>query len=61
MDAVSNNLTSMLDIYAMKKAIQVQEAGVLKILESLQAPEAETFPSLGLTQEGIGSLLDIKG
>jgi len=61
MDAVSNNLTSVLEIYAMKKAIQVQEAGVSKILESLGPLEADTSPSLGLTQEGIGSLLDIKG
>lgn len=61
MDAVNNSLSSGLEIYAMKKAMQVQEAGVLKALESIQAPETSSSPSLGLTQDGIGSMLDIKG
>lgn len=47
-------------IYAMKKAINVQEQGALKVLESagLQSPAKS---SSGAAVTGIGQKLDIKG
>ena len=47
-------------IYAMKKAMDVQQQGILKVLDSagLQSPAQ---PSSGAALTGVGQKLDIKG
>lgn len=61
MEAVNGNVSSVLEISAMKKAMQVQETSVLKALESIPSSDTSSSPSLGLSQDGIGSQLDIRG
>jgi hypothetical protein len=46
-------------IYAMKKAIDVQEQGTLKVLESANLQSAEK--SSGASVTGVGQKLDVKG
>ena len=46
-------------LFAMKKAIDVQGQAVLKILESIQ-PVGQNIPSSGSELTGLGTQLDIK-
>lgn len=59
MDSIDSNLGMGPEIYAMKKAIQIQEQGLMKLLDSAQAPaitESSSSSSIGL-----GQTLDIRG
>ncbi|HQS65611.1 MAG TPA: hypothetical protein PLM93_00305 [Sulfuricurvum sp.] len=58
MDAISSNTVSSPEIFALKKAIEVQEQGVMKVLESAQAPVASSNSGSSLT--GIGQTLDLR-
>lgn len=59
MDSIDSNLGMGPEMYAIKKAIQTQEQGLMKLLDSTQAPavtESSSSPSMGL-----GQTLDIRG
>lgn len=59
MDSIDSNLGMGPEMYAMKKAIQTQEQGLMKLLDSAQAPavtESSSSSSIGL-----GQTLDIRG
>lgn len=61
MDAISTNVSSNTEIYALKQAMKVQEKMVSQALESLPQPtESASAPVSGLASEGIGSNLDLK-
>lgn len=56
MDSISSNVSSGLEIYAMKKALEIQGQGIMKVLES-----ASPTPSVsGSELTGLGQNLDIK-
>lgn len=56
MDSINNNLGTGPELYAMKKAMEIQGQGVMEVLES--AAPAPTVSSSELT--GLGQSLDIK-
>lgn len=58
MDAISLNAVSSPEIFALKKAIEVQEQGVMKVLESTQVPTVSSNSGSSLT--GIGQTLDLR-
>ena len=47
-------------IYAMKKATEVQETAMMKILESAQTQSARLQGASGAKLTGVGSNLDVK-
>ena len=56
MDSISNNVSSGLEIYALKKALEIQGQGIMKVLES-----AVPTPNVsGSELTGLGQNLDIK-
>jgi hypothetical protein len=56
MDSINTNLGMGPELYAMKKAVQVQSEGLMKVLES-----ATPAPSVsGAELTGLGQNLDIK-
>ena len=60
MDSISSNVGIEVGIYAMKKAIEIQDQGVMKLLESVSLPSStQTDSGSGLT--GLGQTLDVKG
>ena len=60
MDSINTNFGMGPQLYAMKKAINVQSEGLMKVLES--ANPAPTAPSVsGAELTGLGQNLDIKG
>lgn len=58
-NANTSNINSEVELYALKKAIDVQEVGMLKVLESVapMQPEAKTSSS---SFSGLGQSLDIR-
>lgn len=60
MDAISGNEGSGAGLYAMKKAMEVQSQGVLKVLESAKADVAPLNQSSGSSLTGMGQTIDIK-
>lgn len=59
MDSIDSNLGMGPEMYAIKKAIQTQQQGLMKLLDSTQAPavtESSSSSSMGL-----GQTLDIRG
>lgn len=58
MDPVGSNSGAAL--YAMKKAMEVEGQGILKVLESAQAPDSSSLGSSGASVTGIGQKLDIR-
>jgi hypothetical protein len=56
MDSLNNNLGMGPELYAMKKAMEIQGQGVMKVLES--ASPTPTVSGSELT--GLGQNLDIK-
>jgi len=46
-------------MYALKKAIDTQEQGIMKLLESAPSPSSSNA-SLGAELTGLGQTLDIK-
>lgn len=56
MDSISSNVSSGLEIYALKKALEIQGQGIMKVLES-----AVPTPNVsGSELTGLGQNLDIK-
>jgi hypothetical protein len=45
----------------MKKAIDIQGQGLMKLLDSAQAPVTQPAASSGSSMTGVGQNLDIKG
>ncbi|MFA6188111.1 MAG: hypothetical protein WC680_02415 [Sulfuricurvum sp.] len=58
MNAINSNTMTGPEIFAMKKAMEVQEQGVMKVLESAQAPAVSSTSGSSLT--GIGQTLDLR-
>ena len=58
MDPINSNAIAGPEIFAMKKAIEVQGEGVMKVLESAQAPSESSTSGSSLT--GIGQTLDLR-
>jgi hypothetical protein len=57
MDPINSAPSLDAQIYAMKKAIDVQDQGVMKVLESAAAP---SNTSSGSSITGLGQTLDIR-
>lgn len=60
MDSINSTMGMGPELYAMKKAMDIQSEGVMKLLESAQAPQAASLQSSGASVTGIGQNLDIK-
>lgn len=58
MDSINSNMGMGPQLYAMKKSMEVQEQGVLKVLESATASTGTT--TSGSSATGLGQILDIK-
>lgn len=58
MDPINSNTMLSPEIFAMKKAMEVQEQGVMKVLESAQASVTPSTSGSSLT--GIGQTLDFR-
>jgi hypothetical protein len=58
MDPISSNTMTAPEMYALKKAIDLQGQGVMKVLESASAPAVQQNSSSSIT--GIGQTLDIR-
>lgn len=56
MDPINSGPSMDAQIYAMKKAVDVQEQGIMKVLESMTPPETSTGSSI----TGLGQTLDIR-
>jgi len=62
MDPISSSsLSSGLEIYAMKKAIDIQGQGIMKVLESAMPSSGSSGTASGSELTGLGQNLDIKG
>jgi hypothetical protein len=59
MNSVGSSSGMSPDIYAMKKAMEIQGQSVMKVLESAQAP-AVSAASSGGSVTGLGQKIDIK-
>lgn len=59
MDSIDSNLGMGPEIYAMKKAMETQGQGLMKLLDSAQAPAVTESSSS--SSEGLGQTLDIRG
>lgn len=60
MDPISSNPDSGAALYAMKKAMEVQGQGILKVLESAQISDSSSPSGSGASVTGIGQNLDIR-
>lgn len=60
MDSVSSNIGMEVEIYTMKKAVEIQNQGVMKLLESVSL-SSSTQSDSGANLTGLGQVLDIKG
>ncbi|MEA3373761.1 MAG: hypothetical protein U9Q62_08745 [Campylobacterota bacterium] len=60
MDAINSQPGMGPQLYAVKKATEVQEQSVLKLLESAQTQSAQLQKSSASELTGIGQNLDIK-
>jgi len=61
MDPISSSsLGSGLEIYAMKKAIDIQGQGIMKVLESAMPSFGNSANASGSELTGLGQNLDIK-
>lgn len=61
MDPINSNANMEAQMYAMKKAIEVQGQGIMKVLESAQNPNTSSASSSSAFITGIGQNLDIRG
>jgi hypothetical protein len=60
MDPITSNTTTVPELYALKKAIDLQGQGVMQVLESAQAPTSQQQSSAS-SITGIGQTLDLRG
>lgn len=61
MNPISSNVSAGTEMYAMKKAIDVQGQGLMKLLDSAQAPVSQPSSTSNSSLSGIGQTLDIRG
>jgi hypothetical protein len=59
MDSINSSMGMGPQMYAMKKAIDTQEQGIMKLLESAPIPSSSNA-SLAAELKGLGQTLDIK-
>jgi hypothetical protein len=59
MDSINSSMGMGPQMYALKKAIDTQGQGIMKLLESTPAPSSSNA-SLGAELTGLGQTLDIK-
>lgn len=60
MDSINSNMGMGPEIYAMKKAVETQGQGIMKLLESVATPPVPAQSSSGADVTGIGQNLDIR-
>ncbi len=60
MDPINSNTMTQPQIYAMKKAMEVQGQGLMKLLDSAQAPVESSNSTLASSLTGIGQNLDLR-
>lgn len=61
MDSINSNADMGPQIYAMKKAMEIQGQGMMKVLESASVPSVgASDSSLGSALTGLGQTLDIR-
>lgn len=60
MDSINSNMGMGPELYAMKKAIDVQSQAILKVLESTSPASAQSNTASGADLTGLGQNLDIK-
>lgn len=58
MDSINSNTMTSPQIFALKKAIEVEGQEVMKVLESTQVPTVSSNSGSSLT--GIGQTLDLR-
>jgi hypothetical protein len=58
MDSINSNTMTASSISALKKAIDVEGQGVMKVLESAQVPTSQQNSGSSIT--GIGQTLDLR-
>lgn len=61
MNSINSNMGMGPEIYAMKKAMETQGQGLMKLLESAQASTTQSTPSPSSPTTGLGQTLDIRG
>jgi len=62
MDSINSNLGIGPELYAMKKAMETQGQGLVKLLESAQVSTlTQSAPSSGSSVTGLGQTFDIRG
>lgn len=60
MDPINSNSMTQPQIFAMKKAMEVQGQGLMKLLDSAQAPVESSNSTLASSLTGIGQNLDLR-
>lgn len=60
MDPINSNTMTQPQIFAMKKAMEVQGQGLMKLLDSAQAPVESSNSTLASSLTGIGQNLDLR-
>ena len=58
MDSISSTITTGPEMYALKKAIDLQGQGLMQVLESAQVPTEQQSSASSIT--GIGQTLDLR-
>ncbi len=58
MDGIDSGPMAVTEMYALKKAIEVQGQGIMKVLDSASAPAVQ--PNSGASITGIGQTLDLR-
>lgn len=60
MNSIHSNIGTGPELYAMKKAIDVQAQGIMKMLESTSPASLQSNTASGADLTGLGQNLDIK-
>jgi hypothetical protein len=60
MDPINSNSMTQPQIFAMKKAMEVEGQGLMKLLDSAQAPVESSNSTLASSLTGIGQNLDLR-
>lgn len=62
MDSINSKVGMGPEIYAMKKAMETEGQGLMKLLDSAQTSAlTQSAPSSGSSLTGLGQTLDIRG
>jgi len=60
MDSINTSSGTVTGLYAMKKAMDVQAQGIMKLLESAQPSPVTSNSSSGSNLTGLGTNLDVR-